>query len=293
MKKKIKNAVIINRLKNERIPWRAFIWGPQQDAAMETRNILKKPTAGLSESLKVFFAIPIISKKKAKDWHIVCSLLARTLDALISQSDKNWQAIVCGQDKPENLHLDPRVNFIEFKEKEDTDLNRMDKFDKIRCIVKNLEADIPRDGYFHVLDQDDTLHRDVVSYMLNKRDPNGYIINSGFMLAADKISGRYLSPRNLLRFKFLSDTIPESCGSCMACHFDTRFPEIGFNFFNSIPWESHGAFEHLALILGRKLDVVPYPALLYNILHGENGYEGRRPPPILSQKHLKYIKAHF
>ena len=59
------NEAHINRLKNERIPWRAFIWGPQQDAAMEARNILKKPTAGLSESLNVFFAIPIISKKKA------------------------------------------------------------------------------------------------------------------------------------------------------------------------------------------------------------------------------------
>ena len=75
-----------------------------------------------------------------------------------------------------------------------------------------------------------------------------------------------------------------TCGilwSCMACYYDTRPGGIGFGLFDAIAYQSHGWFEHLAILLGRPLNKVPFPEIVYNILHGNNAYEGRRKPPKL------------
>ena len=113
----------------------------------------------------------------------------------------NWTAILCGQDKPEGLFNDPRIRFIAFKEDPVWD-NRPDMFDKMRQLVHHVATLDPSDGYIFKFDQDDILHNDAVEYMLNTRDPNGYIINKGFMLAPDGLHGRYLEPRNPFRFDY-------------------------------------------------------------------------------------------
>ena len=113
------------------------------------------------------------------------------------------------------------------------------------------------------------------------------------MLAPDGLHGRYLEPRNPFRINFFADTIAASCGSCMACYYDTRPGGIGLILFGASAYQSHGWFEHLAILLGRPLNKVPFPAIVYNILHGNNAYEGRRKPPKLRSKHLTYISEHF
>ena len=283
---------IFSRLATERLPWDALVWTETQQSVSEELERFKTFKNKLSWDLKFVFVIPVVSKKMAKVWGAVCQLLNDTLSALIAQSNPNWTAILCGQDKPEGLLNDPRIRFIAFKEDPVRD-NRPDMFDKMRQLVHHVATLDPSDGYIFKFDQDDILHNDAVEYMLNTRDPNGYIINKGFMLAPDGLHGRYLEPRNPFRFDFLADTLAASCGSCMACYYDTRPGGIGFGLFDAIAYQSHGWFEHLAILLGRPLNKVPFPAIVYNILHGNNADEGRRKPPKLRSKHLTYISEHF
>ena len=49
----------------------------------------------------------------------------------------------------------------------------------------------------------------------------------------------------------------------------------------------------MAILLRRPLNKVPFLAIAYNILHGNNPDEGRRKPPKLRSKHLTYISEHF
>ena len=118
---------------------------------------------------------------------------------------------------------------------------------------------------------------------------NGFIINKGFMLAPGGRNGRYLAPRDVTEFRFVSDTLADSCDSCTSCYFDTREDGLEFKLFHTLAKQPHGWFAHLAILLGRPLVQVPYPALIYNVLHGHNDYRGRVQPPQLSFEHVKYI----
>lgn len=280
------------RLHSERKPWLAFRWDAIQQSMYELSKTFPQGRADLSDDLSVVFIIPLIRKLKAKDWDVVCALLDRTLHSLLSQSDARWRAIICGQDRPKNLADDDRIEFVQFEQHLPGELD-FDKFEKMQMMVDRLSAEPGQDGYIFVLDADDLLHKDLVGHMLTTRNPNGYVIQEGFMLATDRVSGRYLGLRNLRKLRIVSDSLSGSCGSCMGCYFDTRDGGIGFKLFDALAYEIHGWFHHLSLILERPMEIVPFPAVVYNILHGNNDHGGRRQPPRLSRSHLEFIEENF
>lgn len=285
-------SMLCSRLKTERLPWRAFSWGSVENEMVGMRDEFGSFSNPISNDPKYIFLIPLISRAKAKDWIVVCQLLKVTLEALVSQSNPNWKAIICGQNSPDFELNDCRVEFLKFQDHEPT-TNKFDKFEKLEQCIQHIKETHPADGFLHVLDADDVLHREFVSFVSRHPNVNGFIINKGFMLAPGGRNGRYLAPRDVTKFRLISDTLADSCGSCMSCYFDTREGGLEFKLFHALAKQSHGWFEHLAILLGRPLVQVPFPALIYNVLHGNNDYGGRVQPPQLSVEHVKYISDNF
>ena len=283
---------IFSRLQTERLLWKAFEWGAVQGEILSQKEEISSFSNLISSAPKYYFLIPLISRSKAKDWAVVSHLLKVTVASLISQTNPNWEAIVCGQNTPDFELSDSRITFLKFHELEQSE-NKFDKFEKLEQVVDHIKAKQPCDGFLHVLDADDVLHKDFVSFALRHPNVNGFIINKGYMLAPSGQNGRYLAPREITKLRLVSDTLANSCGSCMSCYFDTREDGIEFRLFHALAKQSHGWFEHLAILLGRPLISVPFPALIYNVLHGNNDYGGRTQPPKLAVKHLNYISDYF
>lgn len=232
-------------------------------------RLLNRP-APLAEGAVVTFAMPLIGRASARDWQLVSDRLAVTLTSLLRQTDPRWEAIICGQDRPDGLPDDPRIRFLAYPVAADPRMVT-DKYRKIPVILRAISRGPRRDGYLFFLDADDMLHPDLVAHMLSTAEPGGYLVESGYMLdAATGEMGRLGLPD-------ARDPNPSPfhrhCGSCSAIRIDrTRWTAW------SLPVVRRGQHQWQAenlLCFGLRLAPVPFPAAIYVVNHGENTRQRR------------------
>lgn len=252
-----------------RFDWRRTRSLVRAELAGRAWRLLNRPRP-LAKDAVVTFAIPLIGRASAGDWDKVSDRLAATISSLLRQSDPRWEAIVCGQDRPEGLAGDPRVKFLRYPQPARPG-TVTDKYDKIPFILAGLSRDPPRDGYLFFLDADDLLHPGLVAHMLTAGEPGGYLIESGYMLdAATGEMGR-LEPPGAGH----ASTAPfhEHCGSCSAIRID-RARWYGW----TLPITRKGQHQWQRRNLrsfGLHLAPVPFPAAIYVVNHGENTRQRR------------------
>ncbi|GEM_PF-478876 len=221
----------------------------------------------------VGFIIPLKSKKVTPDWAVTCSLLDQTLHSLALQTCQDFRAVVVGHEKPNLSNIAwqtadyitspfdvPPIKkagsykyYKEFK-------RILDKYRKIATGLNFLRQE--NISYVMVLDADDILHKNLVSYVINTKNTNGYIIRKGY---------QFYSKSKRLVYRQDLDKI---CGSTTLIHADlVPFPEtVNDETISSIPWchLSHSDMEAYFLQKNKPLKIIPFEGAMYVMQHGQN-----------------------
>ncbi|KAA9008913.1 glycosyltransferase family 2 protein [Histidinibacterium aquaticum] len=228
--------------------WRARLWR------------WRRPEAEPSDDPLVLFALPLVSRRRASDWARVEENLRGTLEAFRRQSDPNWRAVICGQDRPA-LPEDDRIDFIEAKVGD----KFYDKGDKRRQLIAQVARTVRRDLYYMQHDADDILHPDVVAHIRKGHNGRGYLIDRGYFVHAGT---RRLAPLFPPERPF-----HKTCGSSAAVYADFREHRLDARLLYE--HRSHTQVAGICEDWGRPLEPIPFAAGLYMVGHGENMIERR------------------
>lgn len=145
----------------------------------------------------IIFAIPLRAKYMAQNWEKCCMRTKRTVDSIYQSTNKNFKIILCGDDKPEFLsenNYDDRVEFIECKVGKPENWleiarNKYWKLLRISVRVREylLKSENPEAGiYVMPVDDDDLLHKDLVGFIEQYPNENGFVIKNGYVNYGDQ-----------------------------------------------------------------------------------------------------------
>ncbi|EAR49558.1 hypothetical protein OG2516_04326 [Oceanicola granulosus HTCC2516] len=222
-----------------------------------------------SDDPEVVFIIPLISRARAYDWGVVQRHLRATLGALRAQTSPRWRALVCCQDRPEEVAFDGQVSFLPFVAADvvrDETAVVFDNHAKKDLMLDHLAATHGGDGYVFQLDADDLLHPRLVEHIVADNNGAGYWIERGYMydVARDRLA--YLGPKRL-RYPF-GHTFLRECGSSSALRFDFRRDARCLETIRDRG--KHAEVPARMAAHGLAMTPVPFPAALYLVGHGEN-----------------------
>lgn len=212
------------------------------------------PARSPSAEPLVIFAIPLVSKRRARDWAMVEANLAATLASFARQDDPSWRAVICGQDPPSQLP--PGVEFLEAKVSD----RFYDKGYKRRQLIDHVSRTLRRDGYYMQFDADDLLHPGFVGHVRGDHNGRGYLIDKGYYV---DVGQRRAAPLFAPERPF-----HRTCGSSAAVYVDFRASRRDATLLRT--HRSHTRVAEFSAYFGRSLDPVPFAAGLYLIGHGEN-----------------------
>ncbi|WP_224823615.1 glycosyltransferase family 2 protein [Cognatishimia sp. MH4019] len=214
-----------------------------------------------SDTPIVVFAIPLVSKRRAPDWDIVCRNLNATLAALKSQSSSSWKALICGQNMPADLVTDDQIQFL----KSTVSDKFYDKGDKRRQIIAHMARTLKTDGYYFQLDADDLLHPELVAHICRDHNGAGYYVQRGYLR---DVGRDLLAPLGPETAEFWT-----VCGSSTAAYFDFRKSRHFRALLNEL--KSHKRIISRMATYGFEMEPIHFPAGLYLVNHGQNMIERR------------------
>lgn len=210
----------------------------------------------------VYFGIPLISRSAAKNWSHVTQLFNNTLASIYNQSCDNFKVLVACHDIPAiDSAYEDKTEFIQVDSPIPTTPWEMmlDKGIKKHAVVQRLHA--LGGGYHMFMDADDLVHCDLVDYVLNQQQPNGYVLKYGY---------EFDQGRNMLR---KLNNFDQVCGSCAIVYFypedlpSEQDPKID-GYFDQ--FRNHQLWKQVALQHHRPLAIVPFKAALYVRNTGKN-----------------------
>ena len=235
-------------------------------AALKLRAALaKQPALGKAE--QVIFLIPLVSPQDVTDWNAVTGRLDRTLHSFLNQTNPNWRAVICCQERPP-LPDDTRITYLPF----DEPFEGNDKWRKLHHLADSLNTHTDPASYVMSFDADDLLHHGAVDHMLRQQAQGGYLVEQGFVrdVATSDIG---LAGRPTLAAP-LRKPFWKLCGSCVALRYAPDMIESA-TFIQAMTQHEHRMFPYLAKLAGLPLTVLPEPMVLYELNHGENFGERR------------------
>jgi hypothetical protein len=206
-----------------------------------------------------FFGIPLRSRQASRDWRRVCALLEATLNSTLRQLNPDVEVVIACHELPTIRSGDSRLTFLQAKHSRPRDrLEQM--FDK-RAKKIMLAEEICRrgGGYLMLLDSDDLVSNQLVEFVLKQDNKRGYLVNEGYIYDAQ-----------LRQLAAVSD-FDQVCGSSVIPYLslaDCRDPQFAWREYIGDTW--HAEFRTASANIGRPLDPVPFPAVVYVANNGEN-----------------------
>jgi glycosyltransferase involved in cell wall biosynthesis len=214
------------------------------------------------------FAITVPALKGSGELRFRCDMLAATLRSLMAQTEANFHVMVAtDREPPLAMFTDPRIEFVPFDAPLATNLKDIsnDKVSKLRAMAE-LHAQ-RGGGCFMSLDMDDFVSRDLVAFVRDNPDPNGYVIDSGYLLDATtmKVAPLYGPTARYGRLN-------KSCGSSSIIKLQPQDLQStdGPSRYARLRAEGHFMVEEAAMSEGRPLMRVPFRAVVYTKYHGAN-----------------------
>ena len=206
-----------------------------------------------------FFGIPLRSRQASRDWRRVCALLDATLNSTLRQLTPDVEVIIACHQLPTVHSRDRRVTFLQAKHPKPRDrLEQM--FDKRSKKIMLAEEICRRGGgYLMLLDSDDLVSNRLAEFVLQHDNERGYLVDHGFVYDAQL---RQLAP--------VSD-FDRVCGSSVIPYLssaDCRDPRFAWREYVGDTW--HAEFRTTSANIGRTLDPLPFPAVVYVTNNGEN-----------------------
>lgn len=211
---------------------------------------------------QVSFLIPLVSPAHVTDWTAVTERLNATLHCMIAQDDPHWHAMICCQERPP-LPEDERISWLPF----DDPTPGNDKWRKLGALVNRLARLPLPPGYVMSFDADDLLRQGIVSEMLRRQAPGGYLVESGYVM--DDATGRIALADRPTLSQPLRKPFWKLCGSCAALAHDPELPQSAEFLYHMLQHE-HRMFPYLAALSGQALAPLSRPSVLYVLNHGEN-----------------------
>ena len=233
---------------------------PSERLALMVRG---EKRARQSTAAQVVFLLPLVRRKQVSDWSLVEDNLLKTLMSFVNQSDPNWIAIICGQDRP-SLPNDKRIHFLPF----DQPITGNDKWAKLAKLVEYFPKLARPSGYVMTFDADDLAHRDLVKQYLSIQHPNGYLIEQG--IVHDIAAGLYGQAGRPNLLNPLRKPFWKLCGSCAAFRYDPNEPKLLHRLITEITQHEHRMFPYLAKLAGRSLCSLQNTMIMYEFNHGQN-----------------------
>ncbi|MGY3436391.1 MULTISPECIES: hypothetical protein [unclassified Marinovum] len=230
----------------------------------EKAALALRDTPAKAPAETVIFLIPLVGRHHVGDWESTCARLIDTLAAFQRQTDGRWQAVICGQDRPDTLPDDPRIQFLPFTEA----FEGNDKWRKLALLTDHLSAMDAPAGYAMTFDADDIAHPDLVADMLSGQAPGGYLVETGYVFDHGADTLALAGPPTL--GKPLRKPFWKLCGSCAALRFDTANGAPERALLRAMSQHEHRMFPYLARLAGRALTPLTQPRVLYLLNHGEN-----------------------
>lgn len=226
-------------------------------------ELRQQPRISQSKATQVVFLLPLVRKSHVKNWAQVEENLNTTLASFQRQSDPNWLAVICGQDKP-NTVTDDRIIFLPFEEH----ITGNDKWAKLARLIDYYPQVAHPSGYIMTYDADDIAHRDLVKLFLQRQHPNGYLIDHG--LVYDTRADSYGQAGAPTLLSPLRKPFWKLCGSCSAFRYDPKNPPMFRKFLAALCQHEHRMFPYLASLAAQPLYSLRINLVIYKINHGEN-----------------------
>jgi GT2 family glycosyltransferase len=218
----------------------------------------------------VVFGIPLLAKSLAQDWSRILQQLDATIGSIYAQTDPRFRIVVACTDQPGLRTLtDRRLEFLMVEQLPPMS-SRVYIGDAVRKrhrIAQRLRA--LGGGYLMFTDADDVVSNRLVDFVLRDRNPNGYVVRSGYMFDA----GRGL----LAPFPFVEDGkahFDQECGtSAVAAFTPDELPQHesdNRNWFGRLMAFGHPGVWDQGKKEGRPLAEFPFRPVVYVRNTGEN-----------------------
>jgi hypothetical protein len=230
------------------------------------RSYLQK----IRDADRFLFAIPLIGERHAKNYKKILKLLSDTVASCANQTDDRFEICIACNEIPD-IPTDTnkiRISYVvidyvsanELKNNPWIDVNKkheaLKKF-AIRSEVK----------YYFQLDADDLVRSNLVEYARRNRNNGGYIIESGYILDSES-NNLYLIPNQ----QSPVPTFDQICGSSIIVTLGSRNSRENEAYLNYIWKKGHHMIRERLKESSRTMEVIPFPAAVYRINHGENIY---------------------
>lgn len=217
--------------------------------------------------------IPLKAKLNSRNWTITSNALGRTLDAIANQKSKNYHCVVIGHTKPrlkweqlaqKNINFltvdnFDAVPFLEWLPADRQQAITKDKNAKILQGVKLLANRAPEISHWFVLDADDILATEFVSFILKLNPKSGALLSGGYTLDA---------ATNRIRKR---KRIYEICGSTSVLANHVVSESLVAN--GDVPWSRY-SHAHIDKLFSMELKVdyaiIEDPLVCYLTNHGDN-----------------------
>ncbi len=203
----------------------------------------------------VVVCIPLIARRLARDWEMVCHLLDATLRSIYAQTDPRWRVVVVGTDPPVlTTPVDERFEFVSTTyDLADASLRaqRVDASFKRRVAERYARARGATFVFF--CDSDDLLSSELVQAILSANHPYGCILGRGYVL---DLGERRLAP---LPLTYDVHSLDEQCASCAAFNVAAAPDIIG----SEIDRDGHIRYRERMYRSGRPMLDLPFRAATY------------------------------
>ncbi len=213
----------------------------------------------------VTFAIPLIPFGTPTEQAYRDRMLSATLRSIYAQTDGDFRVLLIGDRRPAiDFATDRRVEFVLYRSSPSPGFYKAngDKGAKLGVTARMFGE--RGGGYFMPVDMDDFLHRDLIAFVRANPDPNGYIIDRGYILDARRMAVTHVpDPR------YHTAPYHKTCGSCTIFNMAPGDVAPDGRFFRL---NSHGHFMNFeeAIAEGRPLRLLPFDGGVYTFNHGIN-----------------------
>lgn len=130
------------------------------------------------------FIIPLKSSKNDQNWGLTCKLLNQTLSSIEGQTTTDHYTFIVCNEKPTITANTNKTSILSTDiliEGEYTHMKGcLDKQQKVYFGLSSAQNLNP--GYVMIIDADDLIHRDLLSYCHNQSRYDGFILNKGYVL---------------------------------------------------------------------------------------------------------------
>lgn len=141
-------------------------------------------TVGAGEKVATFI-IPLVARIDEEQWRDRCARLRQTLSSLLNSTNPDFEIVVAGHDKPDNLPYDKRVHFVPVdfeRPPRDADIirRRRDMLWKIRAAWDYARRNWST-RYVMRVDADDMLSNKLVQWLAENGELPGYRLVHGWI----------------------------------------------------------------------------------------------------------------